>query len=1629
MLSNIIGNPRELYAFGVKRSTTNLIADSDFSVSDAEKKTGFLCIFNKTYGGLARKTLMKVAFGCLLDTRSLPMSKPPRPKSQEERDAAKHRMRSLTAWENQRSDSNLLYYTKLRKVNDGDASYFELHLPMLTLNSPAAISAALSALGFVGSVPSEAFDTFSALGEGVHSFPTELCLERAHGIDGAAARAMHECLMRVEIDKGPTSVLSLVFKIPMRTCEYLVNTAWMDIRPVDLYPLFTMWVAGEYVKRFYGKSSFPMSRISATLPVHETADERVDENGLTISMTGSILWIPTPCDDAAKYEQMFSACGVHDDGSFQLLNARSDGRLMKALPVNIPILTDWVNFKFTYSNTSGRPETLPLEHFRECTPGMAMNLLVKPLTEEEMLSLAFWTQPVGMSAMVSMDGDYTPEETEVLRRYFSYTKTMQYNSMVKIAFSVAKSSGYQPRLLDLTDDTSEPLFKPLGKFVRDLYAACKNNIQALNSKYSVKSVIEKMGFLGLIGTYGARISDTSIASSTHKAQYVNQGVDPTWVPPPMPLVSGKMGSEEGGLLPHQARIRNLMRNSPDNAVMAVPAGGGKSPLSITDILQEISMGGTGPFVLMCPSFLVANYVSEIVEFTDGKLNCIPVTSYNIRTTGIPRYEEILSSAPVNSVLVVDFDVTKFRPKTTVYGTSATTIYPVVELIRRFKPTLVILDEVHLLKNAASSRFKAVMSLVADIPKKRIASGTLNPDSPSDLPGEIAFLDPTILGSRNDFNETYGENISGGRVLKWRTKGPNSLADVMGKLKSNVVWCAAQRKEWACALPPRTDTFVPVQLTENQQKVYDAIFDEMVQSIRKQAENDKGAKKLLDKLEGKKATKSEDEDFGGMEDSSEEDDQGGPEDLLDDEGDPGPSLQPYLADIERFVTNPMYHPYARNGFITDKGEHISPLHGDDQKPPKILKLIERMKSQYEVLNPNAPKTLVFVNYNESVKAVYENMPPELQACGLMYSASSKTEMVNRFKKDPKIRWMVGIRQSLETGLNLQVANVLCRLEGVWTPGEQEQGDSRIARPYFGPGGDQRPKLQFDTYVTDRTIDVTKAARLRAKIVAVAKFENTGNPEYEAIEDIPIIPMTLDAITTQNDFNTNLARYRDVMANLNQVIKDEYAEYKTKILAEGGLKFTQVKQAQVPAGCALLARVPYAPGTELYNSTELGYTRVDNFLGMDLSNEKLDDEETTKEEEDNSSNNVTRAQRESIMGLRAHTEQGDGYVIGGGGTPYLKVVAVACDDGTTIRVLSTACFVATRTETNGIDLRNKIAEAAGLEVTGHITVPAASAKLTRVTQKMVREQERRAEEERQAKRKKQVQELKDNQVTVDLQLNLVNGFMQIGFVVKSNPKAAKALEALGFALNPSYYYTQIRNVKQLIGQAEKWADAGFELGSKVDNDTFQILTTEFTTGGLRSHRDYARAIGQAQFRNYMRVEWKPNADKKLLNMFALITDGGLGNQFNLKQADIRSDKKGEKIPPNYGIAYLCLPAGGGHPGSRAAIQSKYSVPGTRWALAQPMLSKFVGTMQGVHKVLEDIRKAGVKVGNIAELNNHAKSVRKITPRTDDDSVVYKDLRDHEEKVNDRAVKQKRADRAPAVTTDSPTREPAVRTKRQG
>lgn len=132
----------------------------------------------------------------------------------------------------------------------------------------------------------------------------------------------------------------------------------------------------------------------------------------------------------------------------------------------------------------------------------------------------------------------------------------------------------------------------------------------------------------------------------------------------------------------------------------------------------------------------------------------------------------------------------------------------LDLIRRFEPEMVVLDEAQRIKNPATKTAHAVLSLK---PRYRLAlSGTPLQNRLSELASVIAFIDPRALGPTWQLLAHHTFETGNGGAGE---SGARFLDELRQRMDEVMV--RRRRKEVLSQLPARTDTRVPVALTEPQ----------------------------------------------------------------------------------------------------------------------------------------------------------------------------------------------------------------------------------------------------------------------------------------------------------------------------------------------------------------------------------------------------------------------------------------------------------------------------------------------------------------------------------------------------------------------------------------------------------------------------------------------------------------------------------------------------------------------------------------------------------------------------------------------------------------------------------------------
>jgi hypothetical protein len=1303
-------------------------------------------------------------------------------------------------------------------------------------------------------------------------------VSRSFALSARAREVLGNCLIQLDATKiGGDVVLWATFGISLQEAEYLTNSSFAELRLSDLYPTLISWVASVF-----GRFSRPPKSVTKVSAIADgvraaTADRpmkpRIGLDGLVADIKGAYYFIPE-VDQSAEYEQRLLDYGLRDDGSyswdvsdpnaapqttFQVnTTEQPEKETKRKLPKNMPIFSDWLNDKFCYSNTVGNlavydlSDTVPVKEFHIASLlGSKFSWFMKEKNPVGSALIQMLTLAGQMDSSITKEGPQTNDsarDDELFQELVGVrAKTFDTaNVRTKIEMAMMFHELWVARrghnhdnvpmrsdlkLKDMCPGTNIPAFKFIGRMIERASKMLDNNIEVLYMKISVMSALQLIAYGRILTKYGSQFAAIEAADLKAREVYLNQGVDPNYEQTGAPFVKNELMFQ-----PHQAKVDNVMRGSPDFAAYDVDAGGGKTILVMTNIFNEMQRGVCKRPIVACPPPLVAQYVEEVVFVAEGRVNVIPVTNSTLRMHGPERLKMMLDRAPINTIVVTDFDFVKGRGRQVSYGNKSVNVFVNAEWLRQFEFDLIAVDESHKLANVNSSRREGMARLMQDIPKKRLASGTFVNNTITDLVSQVALFDPTIFGSREKFHEDYAANTSGDKVLSWKPGAEKAIRD---KISEHVVFATARRKEWAALLPPSHENFHASELTVNQRMLYESILKETTDLIEEAMAKDP---------ELSEAMNSEDESVA--------------EDLES-------MLRPYLVRLERFLSAPAEDELA-DMFLKEPEDRVSP------KVNKIYELCRQHKAGITdhnedgtpVLHPSGGsipgKVLIFTNYLASAEAVFEHAPPDLKPHILHYTADKKVEARAQFARNKNLWIMVGASSSMDTGLNFQHVSRLIRMETVWTPGLVEQGNSRINRPQLKKA-ELRDAVYFDWLMVNRTIDVTKIARLTAKMVSKAKFDEADTPSYQALDSLPVISMSIPNIAEMNDFEEELLPYLEVYGKYKQAEEAEYKRYREE--NAGRLDPVPVKTKPALKGSGFMSRVPYVQGMTIYGTDQLGLVRYDEFVHQDLSDMETEDTEVESGDTPDveSQGNDPAAIHERAMrakwaaelqlanNMPVHTEFGDGVIYGA-----RKKVWVLLNNGERMRIPKLQVFVITRTTTNMKDVRLELQKAAGeLPLDAPIEVP-----VEQGTQTI----KRRKKEEEVVPTK-----VKSDQLSGSFNFSVINDILAIVVDGQDNQKLANAVQNFGFKMSPEYWFTKIRGPVVLLKLFKTLDAKKFKINPKCSGE-LKIIYDEMRSKG-RERMSMPGFATDTQIRDFTREQIKPTSDPFEIKAYPRVEDGQL------------------------------------------------------------------------------------------------------------------------------------------------------------
>ena len=718
-----------------------------------------------------------------------------------------------------------------------------------------------------------------------------------------------------------------------------------------------------------------------------------------------------------------------------------------------------------------------------------------------------------------------------------------------------------------------------------------SELRSLEAKFKAGNAdIEK----DVLGEYYARLVAAVLLADKHSEFFSGLldlenktlTVDPNKAPV-IPHVN-----EKTQFLPHQVYALAFLKEKAAAMVDADP-GAGKTLMLLSDILDKLNRGlVTRPCIVM-PNSLLSDQKAEFEDWTQGTVNFIVINTTTVKESdpnakigrdGLPSGDQsdknaglealtaLIKSSPPNTILLTSYEWLRGGGKTDAssggrYRNPAWLTSPL-----KIGVDMLVLDESHVVNinssGECSAQAEAVMQMSPLVPYKRCYTGTSAPGSPDDIFLQMSFLDPSILGSKEDFRKKYGQSEGKNKKIEmWKPGAIKQLQEDCAKTVS----LSIRRSAWINELPAMKLTYHKANLSAAQRIVYERILDRIIREelglevdpatgtvrpvsslpgsvgreLQQQMQNKYASNPVArDKISQWKAssvvTLSEYDSEVGEDVDLEYD--------LSDEEEEG-SAHPSSKSFDTQDASQLAAFRAAQGRVANLWKRYEALQGETDDAPEIGEFsplltkfvaidkflncptsddfgqyflaeeVDRISPKISVLDSildlhfadaNNGKVIIFTHYKDVARHALENI--KMASKAVYYDSKNRANLV-RFKNDDSVQILIAVEKSIQEGQNLQIANRIIKLDMNWTPGKYEQSIARSYRlPSKKPGAARHSTVYIDLIMCEGTAELTKLARMVSKMHAVRQFISG----YKSNARFRVTGMTIENMQTVNTF---------------------------------------------------------------------------------------------------------------------------------------------------------------------------------------------------------------------------------------------------------------------------------------------------------------------------------------------------------------------------------------------------------------------------------------------------------------------------------------------------------------------------------
>jgi SNF2 family DNA or RNA helicase len=231
--------------------------------------------------------------------------------------------------------------------------------------------------------------------------------------------------------------------------------------------------------------------------------------------------------------------------------------------------------------------------------------------------------------------------------------------------------------------------------------------------------------------------------------------------------------------------------------LADDMGLGKTLQSLAIILQYAA---SGPSLVIAPTSVSTNWLTEVARFTP---------TLKIRQLGGKNRKESIAALGKFDLLI----------------TTYTLLQQEIDELSKVRWQTIVLDEAQAIKNAATKRSQAAMSLTGSF--KLITTGTPLENHLGELWNLFQFINPGLLGTHKQFNERFAIPIERFNNREARLRLKKLIRPfILRRIKSQVLE----------ELPPRTDVTLEVTMSQEELHFYEALRQNALDQLEQTTDN-------------------------------------------------------------------------------------------------------------------------------------------------------------------------------------------------------------------------------------------------------------------------------------------------------------------------------------------------------------------------------------------------------------------------------------------------------------------------------------------------------------------------------------------------------------------------------------------------------------------------------------------------------------------------------------------------------------------------------------------------------------------------------------------------------------------------